>query len=311
MLLVKAQGRKVRQEWCDHLAELRPGLTARPYDEPGIRPEDATYALAWAPEPGWLASLPNLRAIFSLGAGVDHITADPTWPRHVPLVRMGGEETGQRMGEYIAWACLSLLRNARDFAIAQSERRWNYVVGDDTARDLCVGIMGLGTLGSTAVPMLRGLGYRVAGWSRSRKVVEGVETHAGAEELDAFLTRSNVLVCLLPSTPETAGIVNAGLIAKLPHGAALVNAARGSHVVVPDLVAALDSGRLSGAVLDVFDTEPLPAESPLWSHPKITITPHVASIARRRERARFVAEAIADFEAGRPLPNLYDPERGY
>lgn len=311
MLLVKAEGAKVRRNWCDLLSEMRPGLVARPYDEPALRPEEALYALAWEPAPGWLASLPNLRVIFSLGAGVDHITRDPSWPRGVPLVRMGGEETGQRMGEYIAWACLHLLRHGRDFALAQAEGRWAYKVGDDTARDLTVGIMGLGTLGAAAVPMLRGLGYRVIGWSRSRKAVEGVESFAGEGELDAFLARSQVLVCLLPSTPETAGIVNAGLLARLPPGAALVNAARGAHVVVPDLLAALDSGQLSGAVLDVFEPEPLEAGNPLWTHPKVTVTPHVASVARRRERARYVAEAIAAFEAGGPLPNLYDPDRGY
>ncbi|MBP0446206.1 glyoxylate/hydroxypyruvate reductase A [Roseomonas sp. SSH11] len=311
MLLVKAEGARVRQSWCDLLAEFRPGLVARPYDAPGIRVEDATYALAWEPEPGWLASMPKLRVIFSLGAGVDHITRDPSWPRGVPLVRMGGEETGQRMGEYIAWACLTLLRDGRDHAIAQAERRWAYKVGEDTARDLTVGIMGMGTLGAAAVPMLRGLGYGVVGWSRTRKTVEGAESFAGPEELDAFLARSQVLVCLLPSTPETMGIVDAALLAKLPRGASLVNAARGPHVVLPDLLEALDSGQLSGAVLDVFDPEPLPVDSPLWAHPKVTVTPHVASVARRRERARYVADAIAAFEAGGPLPNLYDPERGY
>ncbi|MBI0535420.1 glyoxylate/hydroxypyruvate reductase A [Roseomonas sp. KE2513] len=311
MLLVRVEGARTRQAWCDLLERMCPGLAARPFDAPEVRPEEVRYVLTWGPPPGWLAGLPRLNAIFSLGAGVDHITADPSWPSHVPLVRMGGEEPGQRMGEYLAWACLTLLRHGRTFAIAQAERRWDYKVGEDTARDLTVGIMGMGSLGAAAVPMLRGLGYRVIGWSRSRKALEGVESFAGAEELDAFLVRSDVLVCLLPSTPETAGIVNAGLLARLRPGAGFVNAARGGHVVVPDLVAALDSGQVSGAVLDVFDPEPLPAESPLWSHPKVTVTPHVASVARREARARYVAEAILGFEAGGPLPNLYDPARGY
>nr|MCV4206700.1 glyoxylate/hydroxypyruvate reductase A [Roseomonas sp. SXEYE001] len=215
------------------------------------------------------------------------------------------------MGEYVAWACLNLLRNGQGFARLQAERRWKHLPAANTARDLTVGIMGMGTLGARAVPMLQGLGYTVIGWSRGRKTVEGAESYAGSDELDAFLARSDVLVCLLPSTPETSGIINAGLLTRLPAGAAVVNAARGAHLVVPDLIAALDSGHLSGAVLDVFDTEPLPEDSPLWAHPKVTVTPHVASIARRRERARFVAGVIADFEAGRPLPNLYDPIRGY
>ncbi|WP_426957800.1 2-hydroxyacid dehydrogenase [Muricoccus radiodurans] len=311
MLVVKAAGAEIRQEWCDHFAGLLPDLAARSFDAPDIRDEEVTYALVWEPDPGWLARFPKLRAIFSLGAGVEHITADPTWPRHVPLVRMGSEETGQRMGEYVAWACLSLLRDARDFALAQAERRWDYKVGDATAQDVQVGIMGMGRLGGAAVPMLRGLGFPVAGWSRSPKVVEGAICFAGPEELDAFLAETRILVCLLPATPETERIVDAALLAKLPRGAAVVNAGRGSNLVTADLIAALDSGHLSGAVLDVFDREPLPAENPLWSHPKVTVTPHVASIARRRERARFVAGAIRDFEAGRPLPNLYHPDRGY
>jgi len=311
MLVVKAEGRRSQAEWCEHLTALRPGLRSIPYGEEGLRDEDIAYVLTWEPPEGWLARLPNLKVIFSIGAGVDHITRDATWPRHLPLVRMGGEEIGQRMGEYVAWACLHLLRNGRGFAHAQGEARWHYVPGERTAQDVTVGIMGMGSLGATAVPMLRGLGFPVIGWSRSRKEVAGAESFAGAEELDAFLARVDILVCLLPSTPETKGIVDAALMAKLPAGAAVVNAARGAHVVVPDLIAALDAGHLSGAVLDVFEPEPLPQDSPLWAHPKVTVTPHVASIARRRERARFVADAIGAFEGGQALPNLYDPERGY
>ena len=184
-------------------------------------------------------------------------------------------------------------------------------MGEDTARDLTVGIMGMGALGAAAAPMLRGLGYRVAGWSR------GAQGGGGGGEL-----RGGGGAGRLPRAGGRAGLPaarDAGdggdrereLLAKLRPGAGFVNAARGAHAVVPDLVAALNSGQLSGAVLDVFDPEPLPAESPLWSHPKVTVTPHVASVARRRERARYVAEAIAGFEAGGPLPNLYDPVRGY
>ena len=311
MLLIKTGGPAMAEEWRGYFAEFLPGLRTAPHDDPSARAEEAEYALCWEPPRGWLASLPRLRAIFSIGAGVDHITADPTWPRHVPLVRMGGDETGQRMGEYVAWACLSLLRNARLFAVNQSAARWEYEPGEFTARERTVGIMGMGALGGACVPMLRGLGFAVRGWTRTPKDVPGAEGFAGAEALADFLAGTHILVCLLPATPETEGIVDAGLLARLPRGAAVVNAARGAHVVLPDLVAALDSGHLSGAVLDAFEPEPLAADSPLWSHPKITVTPHVASIARRRERARFVSEAIAGFEEGRPLPNLYDPIRGY
>ncbi|WP_376090493.1 2-hydroxyacid dehydrogenase [Roseomonas sp. CCTCC AB2023176] len=311
MLLIKTGGPAMAEEWRGYFAEFRPSMRTASFDAPEATPEEAEYALCWEPPPGWLASLPRLRAIFSIGAGVDHITLDPTWPRHLPLVRMGGEETGQRMGEYVAWACLSLLRNARHFALNQAVARWEYEPGEFTARDRTVGIMGLGTLGVACVPMLRGLGFPVRGWTRSPKRVEGVETFAGPAGLDEFLAGTQILVCLLPATPETNGIVDARLLAQLPRGAAVVNAARGAHVVLSDLIAVLDSGHLAGAVLDAFEPEPLAADSPVWSHPKVTITPHVASIARRRERARFVTDAIADFEAGKPLPNLYDPVRGY
>lgn len=311
MLLIKTGGPAMAEEWRGYLAEFRPGLRTASFDDPGIRAEEAEYALCWEPPQGWLASLPGLRAIFSIGAGVDHVTCDPGWPRHVPLVRMGGEETGQRMGEYVAWACLSLLRNARLFAVNQAVGRWEYEPGEHTARERTVGILGMGALGTACVPMLRALGFPVRGWMRTPREVAGAEVFAGREALDAFLGGTHILVCLLPATPETDGIVDAGLIARLPRGAALVNAARGSHVVLPDLIAALDSGHLSGAVLDAFETEPVPADDPIWAHPKVTVTPHVASIARRRERARFVAEAIAAFEAGGSLPNLYDPVRGY
>ncbi|MCR0982124.1 2-hydroxyacid dehydrogenase [Roseomonas populi] len=310
MLVVKAPGARYVKQWCEHLSNLMPGLEVLPGTEE-FAPEKVRYALTWEPPMGWLASLPNLKMVVSIGAGVDHITRDPQWPRHLPMVRMGGAETGQRMGEYVAWACLHLLRLGRTYAVQQAEARWSYVNTEFTAEDLTVGIMGMGTLGAQVVPMLRGLGYSVVGWSRSRKEVAGVESFAGPEEFDAFIRRSNVLVCLLPSTPETAGIIDADLLAKLPAGAAVVNAGRGPHLVVPDLIAALDSGHLSGAVLDVFEPEPLASDSPLWAHPKVTVTPHVASVARVRERARFVADVIADYEAGRPVPNLYDPVRGY
>ncbi|MBP0493218.1 2-hydroxyacid dehydrogenase [Pararoseomonas indoligenes] len=310
MLVVKAPGTRYMKQWCDHLSHLVPGLEIRPGTDE-VPPEKVRYALTWEPPSGWLASLPNLEMVVSIGAGVDHITRDPQWPRHLPLVRMGGAEIGQRMGEYVAWACLHLLRLGRTYAVQQAEARWNYVNPEFTAEDLTVGIMGMGTLGAQVVPMLGGLGYSVVGWSRSRKNVAGAESFAGPEEFDAFIRRSNVLVCLLPSTPETTGIINAELLAKLPEGAAVVNAGRGPHLVVPDLVAALDSGHLSGAVLDVFEPEPLAADSPLWAHPKVTVTPHVASVARVKDRARFVADVITEFEAGRPVPNLYDPARGY
>ena len=311
LLLVKSGGEKAVPHWREQFASLDPHLDVRWWDDPAVAPEAVRYVLVWDPEPGRLGRYPGLRAIFSTGAGVDNVVRDPDWPSHLPLVRMGGEGVAQRMAEYVAWACLSLLRGGRRMALAQHAARWDAFEVPGTARGTRVGVMGLGNLGLAAAAALRGLGFPVAGWSRGRKTMAGVESFAGEAELDGFLARSDILVCLLPSTPETRGILNRGLMRRLPRGAAVVNVGRGDQLVVEDLLAALESGHLSGAVLDVFAAEPLPADSPLWRHPAITVTPHVASMASRRERARYVAEAIRSHEAGGPLPNLYDPARGY
>ncbi|WP_431285333.1 2-hydroxyacid dehydrogenase [Humitalea sp. 24SJ18S-53] len=308
VLLVKSGGAAGFEGWRSAFAEAMPELELRFWDDP-IAPEAVDYVMVWDPEPGRLAEFPNLRIVFSSAAGVDNITRDPIWPRHLPLVRMGGAETSQRMGEFIAWACLSLLRSGRRMALAQARAEWNNFDVPFCAPQRRVGIMGMGNLGAHAARVLEAIGFPVAGWSRSRKAE--IESYAGAEELPAFLARTDILVCLLPSTPETAGLISASLFAQLPPGAALVNAGRGSHVVLPDLLAALDSEHLSGAVLDVFDTEPLPPEAPVWAHPKVIVTPHIASLAARGERARYVAQAIRDHAAGLPLPNLFDPEKGY
>ncbi|WP_237181100.1 2-hydroxyacid dehydrogenase [Roseomonas haemaphysalidis] len=311
LLLVKSGGPKAVPDWQSCFRRHDPRLDVRCWTDPGVDPAAVRYVVVWEPEEGRLSAMTGLRAVFSSAAGVDHITRVADWPRHLPLVRMGGDDTAQRMGEYISWSCLSLLRDARTFALAQPEGRWAHRETRFSAPQRTVGILGLGNLGAAAARMLQGLGFPVRGWSRSRKALPGVESFAGAEELPAFLAGTDILVCLLPSTPETAGLIGAELLVQLPAGAGLVSAGRGQHVVEPDLVAALDSGHLSGAVMDVFATEPLPPDSPLWRHPRITVTPHIASMASRQERARYVAEAIAAQEAGRPLPNLFDPAKGY
>ncbi len=311
LLLVKSGGEAAVPEWQRHFAEAAPHIEVRWWDDPSVQPHQVQYVLVWEPDAGRLAALPNLRMVLSTAAGVDHITRDPSWPAHLPLVRMGGEETGQRMGEYVCLACLALLRDARRIVRAQATRQWDYFENPRCAADVRVGIMGLGNLGTRAAAMLSGLGFAVAGWSRTPKTLGGVACFAGPDERDAFLRQCDILVCLLPDTPDTRGAIRAETIALLPPGAAVVNAARGAHLVFDDLVAALDSGHLSGAVLDVFTQEPLPPDHGAWTHPRITVTSHLASLATRGARVRYVTEAIRRFEAGEPLPNLYDPERGY
>jgi glyoxylate/hydroxypyruvate reductase A len=311
VLLVKSGGEAALEEWQRHFSSLAPGIEVRWWDDATVAPERVRYVLVWDPEPGRLARLPGLKVIFGSGAGVDGIVRDPDLPRGVPLVRMATPGAAQRMGEFVCWAALSLLRGGRRLAAAQAAGKWDYFEPEFTAPERMVGIMGLGHMGSRAAEMLCGLGFPVSGWSRTRKELPGVRSYAGEAELDAFLAQSDILVCLLPATPETQGIIATPLLAKLPRGAGLVNVGRGSHQVLPDILAALDSGQLSGAVLDVFEPEPLSADSPAWTHPKIIVTPHVASLPNRRERAGHVADCIARFERGEALPNVYDPDRGY
>jgi len=298
-------------EWQSLFAACAPQIEVRWWDDRSVDPAAVRYVLVWDPEPGRLAALPNLQVIFGSGAGVDFITRDPDLPRHVPLMRMATSGAAQRMGEFVCWAALSLLKGARRIGANQAARKWEYFEPEHTAHETTVGLMGLGHMGSRAAEMLLGLGFPVIGWSRGRKTIPGVVSYAGDSERDAFLARARLLVCLLPSTDETRGIIAAPLLAKLPRGAGLVNVGRGSHQKFGDIVAALDSGQLGGAVLDVFEQEPLPAEHPAWVHPGILVTPHLASLPSRRERAEHVARGIALHEAGATLPNLYDHGRGY
>jgi len=311
IILVKSGGAAAFPEWQRLFAEFAPQIEARAWGDEAVDPAAVHYALVWDPEPGRLALLPNLRVIFGAGAGVDFITRDRELPKHVPLMRMATAGAAQRMGEFVCWAALSLLKGGRRIGMNQALAKWEYFEPEHTAHETAVGIMGLGHMGSRAAVMLQGLGFPVLGWSRSRKQIEGVTSFAGDAEREAFLARARILVCLLPSTPETTGILAAPLLAQLPAGAGLVNVGRGSHQRIEDILAALDSGQLSGAVLDVFEQEPLPAKHPAWAHPKLLVTPHLASLPSRRERAEHVAQAIALHERGEALPNLYDHARGY
>lgn len=294
--------------WRELFGPLLPGMAVHHLNDPEVRPGDVRYAFVWAPTPGRLAALPNLRLILSGGAGVDGILADPQLPRHLPIVRMGGDETVQRMTEYVCMGALCLLRDMPRIIAAQHERRWDKFDPEVTARDTPVGVLGLGNLGAAAARALAGLGFPVTGWSRTAKDLPGIRC---LTDLDAVLAQAAILVCLLPSTPDTRGILDRAAFAKLPRGAKVLNAARGTHVVLPDLLAALDDGHVDSAMLDVFSPEPPPPDSPVWGHKRVIVTPHTASLAHPGARARYVAEVIGAFERGEALPNLYDGSRGY
>jgi glyoxylate/hydroxypyruvate reductase A len=266
------------------------------------------------PPAGLLATLPNLRAIFSLGAGVDHLLADPALP-DVPIARIVDPDLTMRMREYVTLHVLLHHRRQRLYEAQQRERRW-LDHEQPAANEVSIGIMGLGELGRDAAATLTQLGFNVSGWSRTPKNIAGVETFHGEDGVDAFLARSEILVVLLPNTPTTQGLLNLRLLRKLKRdgalgGAYLINAGRGNLQVDADVLAALDEGSLAGASLDVFPIEPLTKDSPLWSHPKVFITPHNAAASVARTLVGNVLTQIENFEAGYPLRNLVDRKAGY
>ena len=276
MALIIRVGPARERWWLEHLQGLLPEMDCRPWSDPG-RLEDIEIAVVWKPPAGGLRRFPNLKLIVSIGAGIDHVLADPELPRHVPILRTTGEDLTIRMREYVVLHVLRLHRRLPEIEAAQSRKEWLQLI-NPPAHERRIGVMGLGALGSDCAKALSAIGFDVAGWSRRRKATDGIESFAGDQELGPFLERSEILVCLLPLTPKTEGILNADLFRRLPEGACIINAARGGHLVEADLLDALDDGRIGAATLDVFHTEPLPASSPFWSHPKVLVTPHVASL---------------------------------
>ena len=277
-------------------------------------PAEIHYAAVWKPAPGELAAFPNLRVIFNLGAGVDALMADTSLPR-VPLVRVAVGDLTSRMTEYVVLHVLMHHRQELYLRACQREKLWAPKV-QWPAGAISVGIMGLGTLGTNAAEALRQLGFRVCGWSRSTKQIDGIECFHGNAQIDAFLQATDILVCLLPLTPETRHILDRGLFARLnrtsPLGApVLINAGRGGLQNEADILACLDDGTLGGASLDVYATEPLPADSPFWTHPRVVLTPHNAADTDADEISKYVARQIERFEAGGALENVVDPARGY
>jgi len=277
-------------------------------------PADIHYAAVWKPAQGELAAFPKLRVIFNLGAGVDALMADQSLPK-VPLVRVAVSDLTQRMTEYVALHVLMHHRQELYLRACQREKRWE-PRSQWPASAISVGIMGLGTLGADAAAALQRLGFRVSGWSRSQKQIDGIECFYGSAQLDAFLQRTNILVCLLPLTPNTRQVLNRGLFSKLdrnsPMGApVLINAGRGGLQHEADILHCLDDGTLGAASLDVYATEPLPIDSRFWTHPNIVLTPHNAADTDPDEISKYVARQIERFEAGGALENVVDPARGY
>jgi glyoxylate/hydroxypyruvate reductase len=295
--------------WSGQLGRLMPGLDIRIWPDIGD-PAEIDYALVWRPEAGLLAALPNLKLILSLGAGIDHILCDPHLPPGVPITRLVDPYLTHAMSEYVVLQVLRLHRHDLDYRAQQQAGIWRELA-QKNAGERPVGILGFGEIGQDAGRKLAALGFPVSGWSRREKAVAGFATFAGTASLPQLLAQSEILVCLLPLTDETQGILNARTFAALPRGAGLVNAGRGAHLVEEDLIPALDSGQLSAAALDVFREEPLPPDHLFWQHPRILVTPHIAGITNPQTAAPVILDNIRRVEEGRPLLNQVDPARGY
>jgi len=300
--------------WEARFRAAAPGRDIRLWPDRLGNPDEVAYAAAWLPPAGAFGAFKNLRAIFSLGAGVDGVLADRALPQ-VPIVRVVDPNLMRRMTEYVTLHVLMHHRRQRVYDAQQQQRVW-HEHPQPRANEVTVGIMGLGVLGRDAAEVLVRLGFRVVGWSRAPRQLPGIECFHGTAGLDAFLARTEILVCLLPHTPATERVLNLTLLRKLKRdgalgGAFLINAGRGKLQVDADIVAALDQGALGGATLDVFPVEPLPAASPLWAHPRVTITPHNSAASVPEEVVAYIVAQIERFEAGHGLENVIDRASGY
>ena len=287
-----------------HLARTMPDLEFHEKEAPD--PDKVVYAVAWTCPPDFFDIHPNLKVLISVGAGVDQLDLSRI-PPHVRVVRMLEPGLPEQMAEYVTMATLMLHRDMPFYLNNQRDGRWQ-AGRNRPARERRVGVMGLGQLGSAALEALRPFGFPLAGWSRRGIAPAGVE---GFTDLDAFLARTDILVSLLPLTDETKGMLNLSLFDRLPNGACLVQVGRGQQLVATDLIAALDRGHLQSAVLDVTDPEPLVPDHPLWRHPQVLVTPHIACQTRAEDGAAHVTSVIAAHKAGTAVPGMIDRRMGY
>jgi glyoxylate/hydroxypyruvate reductase A len=295
--------------WIAALRKELPDMEVHVWPDYGA-PEDVEFALIWGPFAREMKQFPNLKAMISLGAGVDHILDQVDRPLHVPVARLVDPGLKIGMVEYVLYNVLRFHRQMPEYQRQNAKQLW-IERRQTLPSERRVGILGLGEIGIACAKALNSLGFDVLGWSRTKKDVLNVGCFYSDEALKAFLGQSEILICLLPLTPETSGILGKINLAAMPAGAFLINVGRGGHVVEGDLLEALNSGHIAGAALDVFQTEPLPKGHPLWSHPNVTVTPHIAALTLPATAAPVITEIIRAAQSGEPIPHLVDPLRGY
>lgn len=271
-------------------------------------PSKVKVAVVWQHQKNLFSKIPNVKLVASLGAGVDHIVGDPLLPAQVPVSKVVSPHLSTPMSNYCIGAILHYHKQFDKYWEDKQHKRWDQEF--DPERAMTIGILGLGSLGSDLATKLVSLGFEVHGLSRTQKELEGIVTY-GQEGMDAFLKSVNTLVCMLPTTKDTHGIINKKLLSKLPKSSYLINVGRGKQQVDEDILDALESRQLAGAFLDVFPEEPLPSSSPLWSHPKVFITPHIAVVTKVEAAVPQIVENYNRLKAGQPLINLIDREKGY
>jgi glyoxylate/hydroxypyruvate reductase len=292
---------------AQRFAERAPDLAFRIWPDIGD-PAEVRYLVAWQADDLAL-TLPNLEVVFSIGAGVDQLDLARI-PAHLPVVRMVEPGVVDGIVEYVTEAVLAIHRDLFDYALQQQAREWK-PISPRPAASRRVGVLGLGMLGTAVLERLRLFGFPCAGWSRSQHEIEGVECFAGATALDAFLARTDVLVCLLPLTDATRGLLDRRVFAALPQGASIVHVGRGPQLVANDLLDAMDRGQIHSAVIDVTDPEPLPADHPLWAQPRVRITPHIGSVTSAIPAADALLDNLRRHRAGEPMIGQIDRTRGY
>ncbi len=307
-LLLIAPDRNL-QPWKETLLKVDSDLDIEIWPEVAD-PKRVQFAVTWQQPPHVLEQYPNLQAVSSMGAGVDHILQDATIPEELPVCRVVSPSLGLQMKEYIFGAVLNYQRNTFIYLQQKHEDKWEKHM-NRSPEDMPLGLMGLGAMGKPIARQLTDFGYTVSGWANSKKEIEGVQTFAGKKELNNFLSKTGVLICLLPLTPETEGILDLDVLKKLKRPGYLINVARGEHLVEEDLIYALDKEWLDGACLDVFTEEPLLENHPFWNRENIMITPHISSITPPEEVAPQIVENYKRLLSGMELLHKVDRGRGY